>query len=575
MPEFTRPLPYIPPDLSMDEVRDRFPTIVRELGNWVAEQITASEKRIIALPSMTNARVAYALIAAENQVALDFNRRAAVGAVLTIIATQEGYQAAFILGDGSAPDGTVPTITLHNLLSATHPDTLAGTVVRGDLIVGNSTPKWARFAKGASGTILQMGANDPAWTAVATAIAHNLLDGSVHPDTVAQGATKGSMIVGNSTPKWDELVVGTDTFVLTADSTQTLGVKWAAVAAGNEFADNVFRVYDNGDNTKKVALEVSGVSTATTRTWTVRNESGTVPLLEGTTQVWTQENQWTLSQIWDGIAHEQDTPLPARPSSGLVKMFAEDGVNRVNPAMFRAAGRMQWLQGLLGNSGCVLISPGTGTAPSVVGIALGTAVGTVSHPTPSNTSAITALRRAQSISAVGANSQATMFESQTHLWIGNGTNLGGFTTVSRGALAGSALSLGHYGFMGLRNSATAIGNTQPTNLVDCCGVGADAGDTNYHIFHNDNVSTSTKTDTGIAVGLPIQLEMHIDPNGTTMYFRVTRIDDPTVGEFTYSANTNLPRNSVFLAWHIQTNTGADTTTACTTTLYRHYGECDV
>lgn len=33
----------------------------------------------------------------------------------------------------------------HNLLSATHSDTLLGSVVAGDLIYGNSTPKWARL----------------------------------------------------------------------------------------------------------------------------------------------------------------------------------------------------------------------------------------------------------------------------------------------------------------------------------------------------------------------------------------------------------------------------------------------
>lgn len=37
---------------------------------------------------------------------------------------------------------------------------------------------------------------------------HNLLDGSVHPDTVAQTVSKGSLIYGDSTPKWSELVAG-------------------------------------------------------------------------------------------------------------------------------------------------------------------------------------------------------------------------------------------------------------------------------------------------------------------------------------------------------------------------------
>lgn len=37
---------------------------------------------------------------------------------------------------------------------------------------------------------------------------HALLDGLVNSDTVAQTVTRGSLIYGNSTPKWDELVLG-------------------------------------------------------------------------------------------------------------------------------------------------------------------------------------------------------------------------------------------------------------------------------------------------------------------------------------------------------------------------------
>ena len=46
-----------------------------------------------------------------------------------------------------------------------------------------------------------------------------------------------------------------------ADSTITV--------ASNEVADNVFRVKDNTDGTKKIAFEASGITTATTRTVTV------------------------------------------------------------------------------------------------------------------------------------------------------------------------------------------------------------------------------------------------------------------------------------------------------------------
>lgn len=46
---------------------------------------------------------------------------------------------------------------------STHTDTLAGTVVRGDLIVGNSTPKWSRYAIGGANKFLRSDGTDPTW----------------------------------------------------------------------------------------------------------------------------------------------------------------------------------------------------------------------------------------------------------------------------------------------------------------------------------------------------------------------------------------------------------------------------
>jgi len=48
----------------------------------------------------------------------------------------------------------------------------------------------------------------------AAGLNHNILDGSVHSDSVADAVTRGSIIYGNATPKWDELVLGAaDTFL--------------------------------------------------------------------------------------------------------------------------------------------------------------------------------------------------------------------------------------------------------------------------------------------------------------------------------------------------------------------------
>lgn len=47
-------------------------------------------------------------------------------------------------------------------------------------------------------------------------------------------------------------------------------------AANSAFADNLFRVQDNADATKQLALEVSGLSSGTTRTLTPTDKSGTL-----------------------------------------------------------------------------------------------------------------------------------------------------------------------------------------------------------------------------------------------------------------------------------------------------------
>lgn len=56
----------------------------------------------------------------------------------------------------------------HNLLSATHPDTTAGTVARGDVVTGQTaTPSWARLALGAVGRYLRSDGTDLGYSAVA------------------------------------------------------------------------------------------------------------------------------------------------------------------------------------------------------------------------------------------------------------------------------------------------------------------------------------------------------------------------------------------------------------------------
>lgn len=77
--------------------------------------------------------------------------------------TDAGIAASAVVLTTDARLSDARTPTSHNILSTAHGDTLADAVVRGDVIVGNSTPKWARLAKGAAKTVLRSDGTDVAY----------------------------------------------------------------------------------------------------------------------------------------------------------------------------------------------------------------------------------------------------------------------------------------------------------------------------------------------------------------------------------------------------------------------------
>lgn len=139
-------------------------------------------------------------------------------------------------GDGTLSVDTntyLTSVTAHNVLSATHGDTVAASVTRGDVIIGNSTPKWARLAIGSASRYLSSDGTDVSWGQV------SLTAGVTGTLPVANGGTgvtasTGSVAVVLST---SPTLVTPDLGVATATSVNKLTITAPATSATLTIAD--------------------------------------------------------------------------------------------------------------------------------------------------------------------------------------------------------------------------------------------------------------------------------------------------------------------------------------------------
>jgi len=295
-------------------------------------------------------------------------------------------------------------------------------------------------------------------------------------------------------------------------------------------------------------------------------------LLAGTGQVWTQENEWSLALIIAGQTWNPATPTPATPASGKAKLFSDSTFPRTLPMWADPTNMTKMLQPSFGWTGCGWWVPNTSTTITVMNSALGTSVGTIATQAPGTSGGLGGYRANTVTSAAGANSVATVFENQQHLWLGNSAGRGGFYCVFRGGFNKDTTTF--YGFVGLAAQTTSIGTTTASSLKSCLGFGFEAGDTNFSFF-NASSTTGTKTDTGIAIHAnPYQWEIYAAPNTTTVYWRMTQLDT-AISPVTGSVSTNIPASTAMLAMHWHMNIGASPTVPAKITMIRTYFECDV
>jgi len=81
--------------------------------------------------------------------------------------------------------------------------------------------------------------------------------------------TDGELITWDASGVADTVAVGTAGQVLTSNGTGAAPTFQASPGENTEFADDVFRIQDNGDASKEIAFEAAAITTSTTRTITM------------------------------------------------------------------------------------------------------------------------------------------------------------------------------------------------------------------------------------------------------------------------------------------------------------------
>lgn len=301
--------------------------------------------------------------------------------------------------------------------------------------------------------------------------------------------------------------------VLTA-SAPSAGVStlsWSSAGGGStNFDDSVFYIYDNGDNTKKLAFQVSGVTTGTTRTLTVPDASGTIALTSDLS-IYATVNNTTLTSYLE----IPEQAKPATPTNAI-RLYAD------------TSNRFSWV----GENGYVRTFDGTSntadriyTLPDVAGtVTLGTGTSNqLTYWSGTNT--------------IGALSTAT-YPSLTEL-----SYVKGLTSAVQTQLNAKLIDTSSF-------RSTAMNPADSTNYFFYALQGTQGGTTETSRRFKFNKAGTVEN-----VGFTIVQSGNGSNETVTVYLRnITTATDYTVGTFTsdFGASTNV--NFAWTGLSISVNT---------------------
>lgn len=164
-----------------------------------------------------------------------------------------------------------------------------------------------------------------------------------------------------------------------------------------------------------------------------------------------------------------------------------------------------------------------------------------------------------------ANSSGGVRSVQNYWFRGNAAGRGGFDISFRfgiDTVYGAATNF--RSFVGLWDVSGGDPSTtvDPSALTNIVGVGADNGDQNLSLIHNDGAGVATKTAFGTPTNYPAravgtnrlyELRLYCDANASAISYSMT--DVGAANTETGSLSSNIPANTQFLGWIMYENTG--------------------
>lgn len=272
-----------------------------------------------------------------------------------------------------------------------------------------------------------------------------------------------------------------------------------------------------------------------------------------------------------GVEMTGITNEPAIPAAEKLRMYVKNVAGRLLLKWVGPSGVDMSVQESLGENLVSLISPGSGTAMSVLGCAV-TNVGTVSHPAPATTNLLTQTRRSVNTSTTTAGALASTRCTVFECWRGNATGRGGFRIIGRFGL--TTLAAGMRAYIGVTDTATtAATNIDPTTSTTPgkIGMAINTNSGNWNLVHN--ASGTAPTVIALGANFPVnttdllELQLTAAPNASSVGYRVMNLStgNSTSGTIT----TNLPSATTWLGRVIWATNNA-TAAAVAWTLSRFY-----